>query len=563
MVGCGTVSNQTISDKAVVINGLLRVEGSTLKDSTNQSIKLKGFCLTNGVYTASTAPPTGYILDADDYNKIKLMGANVVRFYLQYSWLDTSNQNAFFAYMDNQLTLMAAADLKAIISLHYFGINSSGSFYTGTQATKAELQTFWKKISDRYVTNNVIAGYDLLNEPYCSNTFTETNLYNIYESIITATIRSNNDQHVIFISDPVNKYDNPNASATFNLVGADAFKKLSDTNIVYQFHWYKPVEFTHQTVWDNSYFHLGATYPYTYYPNGGYLGGIYQNPPTQYTTGNSVVSDTGWVNLYEDTVTKSISATHFLILVAANDANNEIWIDDIRLFKRKISSPQTITEIEVTNGNFNFADKYTNVNPTTPVSPALPANWSAFTSQSSTGLIMSYEQLSPLDGRLYINGKNASYSGTCYISWKSTGKTTGFAYTLEHGYEYKLTAKIQNNGTSNVSCGFEYYNELPVVSNKQKIEDSISTYYVNWANTKGVPLYCGEWGVADPSQGLGDAYPNAPEQQVAWTNDMSNILYNSGIHWTYHDYKNYDNLGFGIFDTNSKNGIKQALQNAF
>ncbi|MEI7941572.1 MAG: cellulase family glycosylhydrolase [Candidatus Riflemargulisbacteria bacterium] len=564
MVGCGTVSNQTIGDKAVVINGQLRVERSTLKDSANQSIKLKGFCLTNGVYTETSAPPADHelILSTADYQTIQADGANIVRFYLQYSWLNDTNSNAFFTYMDEQLAMMATSNLKAIISLHYFGVNSSGSFYTGSQATKAQLQHFWKTISDRYVTNNVIAGYDLLNEPYCSDSFREDALYGIYEDIITE-IRTNNDQHVIFISDPVNKFDNPNASAIFNLVGADAFKKLSDTNVVYQFHWYKPVEFTHQTVWNNDYFELGRNYPLTSYsgvtPNGGYRGGWYLESADHKinNTGLSWQTYTGsWVNLKQQIISDNTldnSLSLFGVSLFCGGTNGDIEIDNITLNCRLASQTNNIWQINLPNSNFDYATKYTNNNLTSPSN--YPANWSIASDLSSAQYTAELR-----NGVLYF--KAATHSS--YATWKhGTSKHTTYL-TVSENYEYQIQArvKIQNNTLGDFYAGFEFYEAIPTVYDKQYILTNIESYYVNWANANGVPLYCGEWGVVDPRQSLGN-YPNAPEQQVAWINDMSSILYNKGIHWTYHDYKNYDNLGFGVFDINSKTEIKQALQNAF
>lgn len=569
MVGCGTVSNQTISDKAVVINGLLRVEGSTLKDSTNQSIKLKGFCLTNGVYTEPSAPPTDtkFILSTADYQTIQEDGANIVRFYIQYSWLNDANANAFFTYMDEQLAMMATSNLKAIISLHYFGVNSSGSFYTGSQATKAQLQHFWKTISDRYVTNNVIAGYDLLNEPYCSDTFREDTLYNIYEGIITE-IRTNNDQHVIFISDPVNKYDNPNASATFNLVGADAFKKLSDTNIVYQFHWYKPIKFTHQTVSSN-YFQLGADYPYQTVEEENYKDGWYSN------TKKATTNTTGWITITSDAVIldgvvdnkEKISPTNKVGLsISMTNTNGIIQIKNIRIQKSTYQSFNSFTEIPIKNQDFSMKRRYDIYNQTFD---NRPANWYVLRGNSNNNSAYEITGYYIDNGHLNIDFTGASWIpfdwATLKINWWD-GHRNYIDYTYGEGYYYRVIFDINTDITQGeIYAGFEFY-DCPTnkteLTNKSWMENAISTYYVNWANSKGVPLYCGEWGVADPSQAI-SSFPNAPSQQVAWINDMSSILYNKGIHWTYHDYKNYDNLGFGVFDTNARNEIKQALQNAF
>ncbi len=565
MIGCGKVSNQTLSD-VITTNGFLRVDGNIIKDSTNQIIHLKGFCLTNGVYTESTTPTSNsdYLLTSTDYNVIQTeMGANVVRYYLQYSWMN--NTANFFSYMDKQLELIDSANLKVILSLHYFGTGSGGGFYNGTQANTSELVSFWKNISDRYSPCNVIAGYDLLNEPYCSGSFTETTLYSIYETIV-AEIRNNNDKHIIFISDPVNKYDNPTASY-FNLVGDDAFKKLSDSNIVYQFHWYKPIKFTHQTVYDNGYFQLGANYPYQE-NSEDYTGGWYQNTAkTGNTAGSWVTVTSDWLDV-DDFIRNSttVYSSHKMGLsILVGNANGNILIDNIRVERTTNTSNPAVT-VYVPNSDFSIPRRY-NIHTTT--SDTRPANW--YLIASTNGIVAEHPGGTLENGYLKFNPTGIVWGTGSWATWKTSwwdGYHNYLDYTYGQNYKYRAIMDVNTNlsGGSTVWSAFEFYNiGTPALQNKSFIETAISNYYVSWANANNVPLYCGEWGVADPSQGIGmiNAFPNAPNHQINWINDMADILSNKSIHWTYHDYKNYDKLGFGVFDTNSHLDIKQALQNAF
>lgn len=560
MIGCGTVSNQTLNSVILPV-GLLRVEGNTIKDSLNQTIHLKGFCLTNGVYTnlsVSSIDPK-FKLTAPEYQEIKSSGANVVRFYLQYHWLDDTE--AFFAYMDEQLALIAATNLKAILSLHYFGINESGDFYKGSvsQPDINALKEFWKKISNKYVTNNVIAGYDLLNEPSCSTTFTETTLYSHYENIIEE-LRNSGDEHIIFISDPVNKFDNSSDGHFL----AEAFKKVTDNNVVYQFHWYKPVEFTHQTVYNDPFFELGASYPLVSYrgisPDGGYRGiwGELESNENKIknTNGNWQTYTGSWVNLKQHIRNDGRLADDlslFGVSLFCGGTNGEIEIDNITLNCRLTSQPGNVWEIVLPNSNFDYATKYKNNDHALP--SAYPANWSIATDLSPAQYTAELK-----NGALYFKASAPS----TYATWKhETNKHTTYL-TISENYEYQIQAevKIQNNTIGDFYAGFEFYEALPTIYDKQYSATRITGYYGEWGISNHVPLYCGEWGVADPSKAL-NGYPNAPEQQVAWIDDMASILRTKGLHWTYHDYKNYDNLGFGAFDTNAKNEIKQALQRAF
>jgi len=565
--GCGMVSNRT-ADSVIIPQGHIRVVGNIIKDSSGQNVTLKGFCLSNGVYTEATAPPaTTYILTTDDYQTIQNNGANVVRFYIQYSWLN--NTANFFTYMDKQLAKMATSNLKAVLSLHYFGVaGSGGGFYNGGsgQPNIPELKAFWKKVSDRYSTNNVVAGYDLLNEPYCSSTFDEITLYSYYTDMI-AEIRNNNDNHIIFISDPVNKYDNPSAGHFLS----GAFKRLSDDNLVYQFHWYKPIKFTHQTVYDNPYFQLGANYPYAE-ATETYTGGWYTNSvKVGNTAGNWVTVTSDWLDVDNFIYSNSnLSITDKMgVSILVGNANGQILIDNIRV-ERAINIANAPVNVTVTNSTFDIPKRY-NIHTTTADNH--PANWYlvADTDGNGAGVAAEHPAGTLENGWLKFDPSGIFWGTNSWATWKTTwwdGYQNYLDYTYGNSYKYRIIMDVNSSLSAGreVYAAFEFYRLTgQTVQNKNYMNTAITNYYVNWANANNVPLYCGEWGVADPSQGIGriTSFPGAPAQQVNWINDMADILNTKGMHWTYHDYKDFSDLGFGVYDTHNNAEIIHALQNAF
>ena len=90
----------------------------------------------------------------------------------------------------------------------------------------------WDTISKRYSHEDIIAGYDILNEPVTANT---NKINELYARIIKA-IRNNNDGHIIFIE--------PNMWAA----NFDGINVPEDANFAWSIHFYQPINFTFN--WD-------------------------------------------------------------------------------------------------------------------------------------------------------------------------------------------------------------------------------------------------------------------------------------------------------------------------
>jgi aryl-phospho-beta-D-glucosidase BglC (GH1 family) len=118
----------------------------------------------------------------------------------------------------------------------------------------------WREIASRYTNEPVIAGYDLLNEPVVAGPRSG------WEALAKATVaelRTVDTRHIVFV-------ERTNAIMDIHLVpdwtenrnGEMNFFLVNDTNVVYEFHFYKPMQFTHQRAdWIGGLRDLRTTYP--------------------------------------------------------------------------------------------------------------------------------------------------------------------------------------------------------------------------------------------------------------------------------------------------------------
>lgn len=597
ILGCGAVQKNTSPPSPNPTYTKLKVVGNLIQTTAGETISLRGLGLTNGCYE-KTFNKTKYGLTNEDYAQIKSSGANSVRFYMQYYWVTGDQKETFLTYLDQQIGLAANNKLYVILNLHYFGESDTiknsvdDGFYRGN--TKYDLKGFWKTLSDRYKDEPAVAAYDLINETNCNDNYKETDLYKTYETLIEL-IRANNDDHIIIVSDPVQKFNAPDAS--YHDIKNEAFKKLTDNNIIYQFHWYEPFNFSHQgALWVNPVPHLGITYPATKYEfdennNWGYAGGFYRNPYWSKTQDNKWQEYEGnWVDFTtsadaQNGHTKENFANGnyvFKIDLSANKLNGIVWFDDIVLEKKikqqNLSIP-IIEKIYVPNSDFSLPSHYTGWD---SISPADTTALWHFTSYNVTDLKSKWdktENRTPIvkvigasSGSLKVDGTSASWSNDSSANWSHYPHTTHRTfYPIEQGYLYRVKGfvRIKNNNTYSVSMGFSIFNKkTTTVYNKEWMAKKINNYYKNWANINNVPLYCGEFGVLNPSRiGGHRPYPkNAPSDQVKWVEDVANILNGSNISWAYHTYKSYSTNRLdqmGLYDSDEDTSITNVLKNKF
>lgn len=250
----------TSNDQEVLLNAMnfgnwMVMEGYMM-NSTNQATAqhkwkqkltaLMGSDKTTAFYDAWLA---NHVMQ-DDIIQIKSWGFNAVRLPIHYEYFVNAGtpdvwNNQGFVILDSVISWCAAAEVYAIIDLHAAPGGQSANDISDyddsmpslweSAANRTKTVRLWRKLSERYKDEVWIAGYDLLNEP-AWDLPNGTALRNLYDRI-TDTIRSNADNHILFIEG--NWYSNDYTGLT----------PAWDENMVYVFHKYWSDASTEDVKW--------------------------------------------------------------------------------------------------------------------------------------------------------------------------------------------------------------------------------------------------------------------------------------------------------------------------
>ncbi len=189
-----------------------------------------------------------------DFDNCKAIGMNCIRLPLWYRNLVDANGNLLpnaFEKIDWFINEAGERGLYVIVDMHGAPGSQNGSDHSGVDggddkigasqfffgnnaAANQELYyKLWDIIARRYVGNPVVAGYDLLNEPYCtyrynsgySDDYLHNMLWNIYDKAYDI-IRAVDPDHVIIME------------ATWNPVDLPHPDTYGWTNVMYEYHNY-------------------------------------------------------------------------------------------------------------------------------------------------------------------------------------------------------------------------------------------------------------------------------------------------------------------------------------
>ena len=251
-------------------NCYLKTKGKTIVDSDDQEILLRGFGLggwlvqegyqlhipgfgspssirkmivdligqenTNQFYERYI---NNYVTE-EDIQKIASWGFNSIRLPFNYRLLTPEDQPGVyleegFQIIDRLLEWCEKNELYLILDMHCAPGGQSKDNIADADGIEARLWTetanqdrtveIWRKIAERYSTEEWIGGYDLINEPVLPSGYSNSDLRTLYIRISRA-IREVDNNHIIFIEG--NWY-------------ATDFRLLTppfDVNMVYSFHKY-------------------------------------------------------------------------------------------------------------------------------------------------------------------------------------------------------------------------------------------------------------------------------------------------------------------------------------
>lgn len=198
------------------------------------------------------------VLSHDWYNEEHFrtaarIGFNVLRVAMTYRiFEDNSNPLQYktegWQWLDKYVRWAGKHELYLILNMMvppggYQPSGGMGAALWDNPDVQLRFRKLWQAIAERYANEPVIAGYDLLNEPHPTSSATDSEGHNIQwkqlsEKLI-ADIRAVDDNHLIIV-EAVDWVDDGTLSArTRNVQNSFQFP-VSDSNAMYDFHFYLP-----------------------------------------------------------------------------------------------------------------------------------------------------------------------------------------------------------------------------------------------------------------------------------------------------------------------------------
>jgi len=529
--GC-MVQNQNVAPNSNVYvppSEFVRVKGNKLVVGEDErEIYLRGICFGNQVWSCPTNPPSDHHQEKD-YERLKNMNVNVIRFYLNYHIFEDDTKPYIYKesgwqWLDTNIQWAKKYGIYLILNMHVpqggFQSLGTGNALWDNVENQKRLKALWKEIARRYKNEPTIVGYDLLNEPNTSKS--KDQWINLAKDLVKE-IRSVDSNHIIIV-------ERLNAVANNWSVEEDMnFFLVDDFNVMYTFHFYSPIEYTHQlTSWTGFSNQDGGSYPDSnriQIPDDITWN---EEIPNQKVSGN-----VDWTNIGGMIFKPNSNSIVAKPACKANSNTGVAYFDYfvVNEYDKNSNLIKTITnDIENLDGwsywSYNGSGKY---------------------------------------GLTSMEKKYGSYS--IYISntthWANLGNNRMWIVVNPDNY-YSIKGYIKTvNATGENFFTLDFFKSpsggKPTVRDINYISNEIEKY-LRWGRKHNVPLYCGEYGV------FIECLTNSKGGDK-WARDVARVLRENNVHCTYHSYHEQ---AFGIYtnyglpqDNTGIQSIIDALREAY
>ncbi len=486
-------------------------KGDKLVQGTDEDeIYLRGVAFGNSVWSDIEIPSSHH--NDIDFQRVKDMGMNVIRFYLNYkTFEDDSNPYVYkqtgWDWLDQNAAWAKQYGIYLILNIHVpqggFQSLGEGLALWDVPENQSRFKALWRAIAWRYRNEQIIAGYDLLNEPYVSGS---VNQWKTLAQETVDEIREVDKNHLLIIEQLLGV---TNDWSTFHNPSYTQFL-VDDNNVMYDFHYYYPSDYSHQNIFGNA---EGGAYPDT---NKAVFPIDLIWAWATFDNQNLPSGDTDWTNL--EGVKFHVTDPSFIAakpaLIAKATGSGTVYFDDfiIKEYDQNTNFVRTIIA-----ANLEFTNK----------------GW-YFWSEDGSGE--------------YGVSETESHQGSKSIFIKNTTKDANLScwqmrFEVKQGYFYSISGWMKGvNIDVNAECkfriDFDKSESGAVIHHRDKdyLEYELDLYS-KFGKENNVPMYVGEFGLyhdcfRDDRGGLN------------WISDMLEFLNKKKIHFTYHSYHEQ---WFGIY----------------
>lgn len=219
-------------------------EGTQVLDEHKRPAQLRGVAFGNEVW-ADTRIPTLHHTE-EDYKRVRDLGMNLVRFYLNYRTLEDDAKPYVYLddgweWIDKNIAWAKAQGVYLVLNVHIpqggFQSLAKGVALWESPELQQRLIAMWQAIAKRYAGEPVVFGYDLVNEPGVTQ---DKQQWQSLAQRIAHAIREVDKRHPIIVERVNSVKGSWENDKELNFV------KISDPNLIYTFHFYDPFSYTHQ-----------------------------------------------------------------------------------------------------------------------------------------------------------------------------------------------------------------------------------------------------------------------------------------------------------------------------
>jgi endoglucanase len=515
----------------VAPSGFIHQQGDKIVDGAGQPMTFRGIAFGNEVWN-DPGNPFNYDHAGIDFLRVKEMGMNSVRFYLNAKWFEDDSKPyeykaAAWQWLDQNIAWAKQNGISLILNMHapqggYQSAGNGDALWTNP-ANQQRLTALWTTIADRYRNEKTIAGYGLVNEPIVTQNKQQ---WQTLAQNIATSIRQVDRNHMLFIEGII--ATKTPAGINYDGTAEQNMIKINDSNTAYEFHYYDPYKFNYQGFDSGGYNGDGGKYPdLDYVENKSSLTwytGTFDNP--QLAAGN-----TPWK--YFEGVKYKVTDPKIKVGVPALVAENirgTVSYDDvvIKEFDPTGKLMRTVSTIDTNS----------------------PTDWNFWSANNS-------------------GARGTSTAGhTDRAALTITGTTSDANITnsddtiiTKPGYSYQISgwmkgANIGANATAQIRLDFLTSPEKIQVRDKAFLASKMQPY-VDWGKKHQVPMYLGEFGA-----GVNTFKNN--KGGLTWVNDVMDLAIANKLSFNYHAYhEDYFGLnpGYGSFVDPAK--VNQPLKQLF
>lgn len=466
--------------------------------SGKDTFMIKGVCFGNEVWTDKIIPDTHH--NEEDYKRVAALGMNTIRFYLNYKTFE-DDQNPYtykkegWDWLDKNLAWAKKNNIYLILNMHApqggYQSQGKGNALWRNKSNQSRLTKLWRAIANRYADEPTILGYDILNEPCVPDSIGQ---WKSYAKTLVNNIRKVDKNHLIIV-------ERTNAvKGKWTNNEAMNFFKIEDDNILYTFHFYNPIEYSHQnTSWSS--FGDGGSYPDE--NRLEYSGDLYwyscNSSNTQVHKGT-----TKWT-FYEGELFK-ITDDFIKVAKPVLVAKNSYLGVKFGSFTIKEYDPRG-----------KFIRDIMNIDPTKE------KGWGFWSKSGKGSFEILYNDGVENKDVLYIKRTNSD--ANCY--------NNGLRFVPKQNYFYQISGWAKGYSVSDTTkamfrLDFEsQQGDLDFhYRNKQYLEDEFNKFLA-FGEQHNVPLYVGEIGLYN------DCFKRG-KGGLKWYNDILDIMLEKKLHFTLH-----------------------------